>query len=83
MDGAIVVQTNGGPEVLEWTQSDPGNSENSIPTGWLMLILLWVTAEAFEPGVVVAHLLRPDPDHGFRHGVGTTQGGQVGDAFLN
>ena len=24
MDGAIVVRANGGSEVLEWTQSDPG-----------------------------------------------------------
>ena len=24
MDGAIVVRAHGGPEVLEWTQSDPG-----------------------------------------------------------
>ncbi len=24
MDGAIVVRAHGGPEVLEWTRSDPG-----------------------------------------------------------
>ena len=24
MDGAVVVRANGGPEVLEWTRSDPG-----------------------------------------------------------
>ena len=40
-----------------------------------MLMLLRIAAEAFEPCVVSAHLLRPHPHHGLRHRVGSAQGG--------
>jgi len=46
-------------------------------------MLLRIAAEAFEPCVVSAHLLRPHPHHGLRHRVGSAQGGQIGDLARN
>ncbi len=43
-----------------------------------MLVLLRVAAEAFEPGIVPAHLLRPNLHHRLRHGVGAAKRGQIG-----
>src|SRR5438046_657940 len=48
-----------------------------------MLMLLRVAAEAFEPLVVAAHLLGPNPHHGLRHGVGSAQRGQIGGGLFS
>ncbi len=45
-------------------------------------MLLWIATKAFEPRIVLAHLFRPHSHHGFRHGVGTAQGGEIGDGFV-
>jgi hypothetical protein len=49
----------------------------------LMLMLLRIAAEAREPPIVLAHLLRPDLHHGLRYGVRPAQGGEIGDRLVH
>jgi hypothetical protein len=48
-----------------------------------MLVFLRIAAEAFEPCIVLAHLLGPHSHHGLRHGVGPAQSGEIGDGFFD
>ncbi len=48
-----------------------------------MLVLLRIAAQTLEPGIVLAHLLRPHPHHSIRHREGPAQGGQIGDGFVD
>ena len=44
----------------------------------LMLMLLRVTTDALDPGIVLAHFLRPHLHHSVRDTVGPTQGLEIG-----
>src|SRR5262245_42848637 len=48
-----------------------------------MLMLLRVTPNALDPGIVLAHFLRPYPYHGVWHVVGSAQRVQIGGGFLD
>ena len=47
-----------------------------------MLMLLRVAADAFEPGIVPAHLVRPYRHHRLGHGVGAAQRGEIGGGLF-
>jgi hypothetical protein len=53
-----------------------------LDPGRLMLMLLWITAEASEPVIVPAHLLCPDRDHRWRHAIGSAERPQIGGGLL-
>ncbi len=64
--------------IVEFVHAVRAGQIRKLDTDRLMLMLLGVAAEAFEPGIVLAHFLCPHLHHFFRYGVVATQRGEIG-----
>ena len=91
-DGALLDQTLEqfpgvgiaiGRSIVEFVHAVRAGQVGKLDADRRMLVLLRIAAEACEPGIVLAHLLRPHLRHRFRHGEGAAQRGQIGDGLVD
>ena len=69
--------------VMEFVHAVCTGQVRELDSDRLMLVFLGIATDAFEPGVVLAHLFRPHLHHGLRHRVVAAQGVEISGGFVD